>query len=179
MANNNYPQITTITSEALQAQIRNLLPSQEGFGTDLMAQNVIVPIIDLTQAAEGSVLPLEMQQAVTLTDVTSFDITNTTTTLMNSTGFWLLQFYAYTIRDDACNINLTNGITTKQIFRVGTGSGVTGSLDGDSTYKMIILLKAGESASATCTSLARIAGTYRQIADINGNLINPSGYTPQ
>ena len=37
------PQITPITSEALQAKIRQLLPSQIGFGEDLQAQNVIVP----------------------------------------------------------------------------------------------------------------------------------------
>ena len=64
MVNNNYPQITSVTSESLQAQIRALLPSQEGFGTDLMAQNVIVPVIDLTAAAEGSTVPQYLQNSV-------------------------------------------------------------------------------------------------------------------
>ena len=31
------PEITTITSESLQAEVRRLLPSQRGFGSDLEA----------------------------------------------------------------------------------------------------------------------------------------------
>ena len=51
-------QIINITSEALQATIRRLLPSQQGFGEDLQATNVVQPIIDLTPTAEGTVLPV-------------------------------------------------------------------------------------------------------------------------
>ena len=50
-------EITPITSEALQAVIRRLLPSQRGFGDDLQATNLITPIIDLTPTAEGSSIP--------------------------------------------------------------------------------------------------------------------------
>ena len=46
--------ISSVTSEALQLKLRQLLPSQQGFGTDLTASNTIVPVIDLTAAAEGS-----------------------------------------------------------------------------------------------------------------------------
>jgi len=48
------PEIITVNSEELQTQIRDLLPSQNGFGSELQASNVITPIIDLTAAAEGS-----------------------------------------------------------------------------------------------------------------------------
>ena len=41
-------QLINLTSEALQATIRRLLPSQQGFGEDLQATNVVTPIIDLT-----------------------------------------------------------------------------------------------------------------------------------
>ena len=47
-------EIVPVVSEALEAQIRDLLPSQRGFGEDLQASNVITPIIDLTAAAEGT-----------------------------------------------------------------------------------------------------------------------------
>ena len=46
-------QLISITSEALQATIRRLLPSQQGFGEDLQASNVITPVIDVTPTAEG------------------------------------------------------------------------------------------------------------------------------
>ena len=47
-------QLISITSEALQATVRRLLPSQQGFGEDLQATTVVTPIIDLTPSAEGS-----------------------------------------------------------------------------------------------------------------------------
>ena len=87
MANNNQPQISSVTSETLQEKIRQLLPSQQGFGFDLMAQNVIVPIIDLTEAAENSVLRKDLQEALGL-GVTHNQIAGGTTTIQNSTGFW-------------------------------------------------------------------------------------------
>ena len=44
--------ISTVTSEALQLKLRQLLPSQQGFGTDLSASDTIIPVIDLTRAAD-------------------------------------------------------------------------------------------------------------------------------
>jgi hypothetical protein len=46
------PEIITVNSEDLQTQIRDLLPSQNGFGSELQASNVIFPIIDLTRSAD-------------------------------------------------------------------------------------------------------------------------------
>ena len=59
-------QIIRITSEALQATVRRLLPSQQGFGEDLQASNVITPVIDLTPTAEGSQLPIDFARALGL-----------------------------------------------------------------------------------------------------------------
>ena len=60
------PEIITVNSEALQEQIRDLLPSQNGFGSELQASNVITPIIDLTATAEGSSLGTDLQTACLL-----------------------------------------------------------------------------------------------------------------
>ena len=57
------PELAQVTSNNLEATVRNLLPSVSGFGSRLGAQNVIVPIIDLTPTAEGSVLPVQLQTA--------------------------------------------------------------------------------------------------------------------
>ena len=45
-----------INSETLETKVRQLLPSQGGAGAgfDLSATTQIVPIIDLTESAEGS-----------------------------------------------------------------------------------------------------------------------------
>jgi len=82
------PEIITVNSESLQTQIRDLLPSQNGFGSELQASNVITPVIDLTSAAEGSGLPLDLARALAFGSQTAFNIINTTTTIANSPGFY-------------------------------------------------------------------------------------------
>ncbi len=63
---------SSVTSEALQLKLRQLLPSQQGFGTDLSASDTIVPIIDLTAAAEGSDVSESLQQALNFGGATVF-----------------------------------------------------------------------------------------------------------
>jgi len=177
VANNNYPQITSVTSEALQAQIRNLLPSQEGFGTDLMAQNVIVPIIDLTSAAEGSSVPQVLQEAYAVGSNSFASVNATSTTIINNTGFWRISgsFYLQG-SSDYVTIQLTDGTTSVDIF---TTRSLAGSEEGYNLY-FTVFLKAGDSVIAKApTPNAYLDLTWRQIADINGNLVNPSGFSPE
>ena len=182
MANNNYPQITSVTSETLQAQIRSLLPSQEGFGTDLMAQNVIVPVIDLTAAAEGSTVPENLQTALAFGSQNAFSVSNTSATIINNTGFYKIygnmniETYAGGI---SAKFELTNGLSNKTIldFRSDNGSG---SRSYSEIFEFVVFLAAGQSLiGSTDYSRASLIGSYRQIADVNGTLVNPSGFTPQ
>ena len=85
------PQITSITSEALQATIRRLLPSQQGFGDDLQATNLITPIIDLTPSAEGSEFRQDLQTATSFNSQTSQSTFNTTDTVLSTPGFWYVK----------------------------------------------------------------------------------------
>ena len=93
MPNDSRPELITVNSEELQTQIRNLLPSQRGFGSELQASNVITPIIDLTTSAEGSGLPTYLQRAASFGSITSFDVVNATTTILNTTGFFEVNFF--------------------------------------------------------------------------------------
>ena len=68
--------ISTVTSEALQLKLRQLLPSQQGFGSDLSASDTIIPIIDLTAAAEGSDVSESLQQALAFGSITAFSENN-------------------------------------------------------------------------------------------------------
>jgi len=183
VANNNYPQITTITSEALQAQIRNLLPSQQGFGTDLMAQNVIVPVIDLTAAAEGSALPVSMQQAWDFSS-TITRANNSSSVAVNNAGFWILlinwSMRAGSGTENTAQVTLSDGLSTKVIWEVKFDQ-ISGSLEPDGeTTGFIVYLRAGDSLSIVSNQPeVFINCVSRQIADVNGNLVNPLGYTPQ
>ena len=78
------PEVITVNSEELQTVVRDLLPSQNGFGSELQASNIITPIIDLTATAEGSRLPGSMQQAFDFSS-TPATADNGTVTLINQT----------------------------------------------------------------------------------------------
>lgn len=182
MVNNNYPQITSVTSESLQAQIRALLPSQEGFGTDLMAQNVIVPIIDLTSAAEGSSVSENLQTAIAFGSSTSFNAQGGTTTIANTAGFYKIQGISNirsTSSRETNTIDISDGLSSKQLFD-HTCADSNGQYIDSATFEFVVFLRSGDSITATTDSSNNsLNGSVRQIADVNGNLVNPSGFTPQ
>jgi hypothetical protein len=67
-------------------------------------------------------------------------------------------------------INLTDGTTTKTIFGIAS---VNGGNSNILDFDKVIFLKAGESCIIVASASARFVGSSRQIADINGSLINP------
>ena len=77
-----------IVNSGLEAQVAALLPSVAGYGGNLRATNTIIPVVDLTAAAEGSNVPESLQQALAFGSQTAFDVTNTTTTIISNTGFY-------------------------------------------------------------------------------------------
>tara|TARA_Y100001938_G_scaffold145417_1_gene222019 strand:- start:218 stop:772 length:555 start_codon:yes stop_codon:yes gene_type:complete len=175
------PEIITVNSEQLQAQIRDLLPSQDGFGSELQASNVITPIIDLTAAAEGSGLASNLQTALAFGSQTSFDVNNTTTTLANTPGFW--RFFG-SIASDANSpasttegsIVLSDGSTTKTILNNrnrATTSNITTTI---LPFDFVVWLRAGDDVQAVAGITANIVGSFRQVADSTGALVNPNGF---
>jgi len=69
-----------INSSTIEAKINQLLPSQggQGAGVDFSASTMVIPIVDLTESAEGSNLRVDLQSALNFTGATVFDVTNTT-----------------------------------------------------------------------------------------------------
>jgi hypothetical protein len=176
-------QISTVTSEALQSKLRELLPSQNGFGEDLQASNVILPTIDLTTAAEGSGLPDYLQTAMTLTDITMYGANFTTVNIVNTPGFYrviaTISCRTNTGGNNIGNIRITNGITTKDVIEMVLDATTNGAVTA-TNYDIVVLLQSGETLQAVSNrSDCFVAGSVRQIADINGKLVNPTGYTPQ
>ena len=177
-------QIIQITSEALQATIRRLLPSQQGFGEDLQASNVITPIIDLTPSAEGSLLPDYLQTALSFDSQTSVGIYNTTTTIANTPGFYRLVGVVATGGNGgtagSAALRLNNGLGTKNIYSFFSISHATGQdATQQTTFDIIVFLDTGESVEGTTNSQASMNATVRQIADTSGNLVDPAGFVSQ
>jgi len=173
------PEIITVNSEDLQTQIRDLLPSQNGFGSELQATNVITPIIDLTAAAEGSGLPVSLQQAIAFGSQTAFDVGGTTTVLANSPGFYRI-FGVSSLRTtagggQANSFTMSDGLSTKTVWLHEFKS--TSGEDNAITFDFIVWLSTGESISAVSTNENNIiGGSFRQVADAQGTLVQPSGY---
>ena len=121
----------TIKSQDIEDKINQLLPSQGGFapGVDFSASTMVIPIVDLTETAEGS-----------------------------------------SLRQD---IQITDGISSKDIIKLQSGS--SGAVrDAMLPIDLTVFLDAGDSLVMNSSSTAtRAAGSVRQVADINGNLVNP------
>jgi hypothetical protein len=176
------PEIITVNSEALQTQIRDLLPSQNGFGSELQASNVITPIIDLTAAAEGSGLPVDLARAIAFGSQTAFDIKNATTVIANSPGFYRVTGTS-TINNNASDgvnsLTMTDGATVKTIWAHSIDSAPSpDELNSPSVlFDYIFWLAVGESVSGVSSKAqCHLIGSVRQVADSTGTLVNPSGY---
>ena len=165
-----------INSQELEDKVRTLLPSQGGAGAgfDLSASTQIVPIIDLTESAEGSNVRQDLQTALSLTTASAFDINGTTTTIINNTGYFRVTA-TYVVKADASTvqsiaINMTDGTTTKKVYGTRTTTGGNMVLID---FDKVFFVQAGESINVVCSAQALFTGSSRQIADIDGNLINP------
>jgi hypothetical protein len=168
-------QIIRITSEALQATIRRLLPSQQGFGEDLQASNVITPIIDLTPTAEGSQLATDLARALSFGSQTAFNANNNTVTLANVPGFYRVFACATTLPNRGARLQLGNGFSTKVVWGI---EGTTGATSLSSNVDITVFLDTGETLTATTSDVGSfLRGSVRQTADRYGNIVNPSGFT--
>ena len=174
--------ISTVTSELLQLKLRQLLPSQQGFGTDLSASDTIIPVIDLTAAAEGSDVPQNLQTALAFGSQTAFAARNSTVVVANTPGFYRIIGTASLITvggsTTQARFDMSDGVSTKIVWQLQAGATATHPMS--ESYDFVVFLASGESISAvTNTTGSFNNGSSRQIADVNGALTNPSGFTPQ
>ena len=149
-----------------------------------MAQNVIVPIIDLTSAAEGSSVPENLQTAMAFGSQTSFSENNSNTTIVTTTGFWRVfgvsVIRATTSGGTSNDLSLSDGLATKKLFDHNMLVGNINQTVSTLPFDFTVFLAAGESLIATSSNTRSfLSGSVRQIADVNGTLINPSGFSPQ
>jgi len=161
----------TIKSPTIEDKINQLLPSQAGLGAgiDFSASTMVIPIVDLTETAEGSGLRVDLQSALSHSTATAFSVVNTTTDIVTTTGYYRV-FGSAQNTNSQTKIILTDGTTAKALFYQVGNAGTTIS----NNFDFIVLLQAGDTLQAFSNSTGGyISGCTRQIADINGNLTNP------
>jgi hypothetical protein len=170
-----------INSQQLQSKVDSLLPSQGGAGAgfDLSASTQIIPVIDLTESAEGSQLRQDLQTAFGF--ASDFNrVNNGTTTLVTTTGFF--RVFGVSIRGNVADgsniIFIDDGATTKTIFSDTIGTNSVSIAPNGITFDFNVFLRAGDSLKATSSAtLMDLNVTTRQIASIDGTLTNPLGFS--
>lgn len=173
-------QLINVTSEALQATIRRLLPSQQGFGEDLQAQNVIIPTIDLTATAEGSALPTDLARALALDSNTGFAASGSTAVIANTSGFWQISATVVLRTNNSslttARLQLTDGSTTINVWEMIAVASADEQMISEN-LKFIVFLDTNDSVQAVSSSAdCRFSGSSRQVADRYGNITNPAGF---
>ena len=178
-----------VTSETLEAKFRQTFPSQAGAELiqDLYAQGTIVPIVDFTDAATGSILRADLQTArneatdrVTLRTADA----GTTKVLQSTAGFYQVLVTG-NMKIDGTNaqsatFEINDGATDYLIDIVNASSGIAGEI----IYiekNFVVFLRSGSQLETT------LSGSYigsldvysHQIADVYGSLTNPLGFVSQ
>jgi len=162
-----------INSSAIESKINQLLPSQggQGAGIDFSASTMVIPIVDLTESAEGGTAREDLQSALSLNSVTEFAIGTSQTTIVNTTGYYRVFGNATVDDSSSVTFNLFDGSTSKDIFFINNASGGEVST---THFDFIVYLRAGDSLRGIRTgTLSVLKGVTRQLADIDGNLTNP------
>lgn len=169
-----------INSQELENKVRQLLPSQGGAGAgfDLSASTQIIPIIDLTESAQGSNLRIDLQTALDFSSSYNL-VNNTTTTLVSNTGFY--RVFGVSNRGHSGTgkntIFLSDGTTDKILFADSITSTAISQPPTPTAFDFIVYLSAGLTLKATSNSATMdINVTTRQIASIDGVLTNPLYY---
>jgi len=175
---------TPFVSEDFQRAFRNQFPSQVSSGRDLHVSDVVVPVVDFTPTASGASLPLNLRFAtnnnVSVTSATS----DTSATLISTTGFYNI-YYSFAARAaDSDLVIRFKEVATGTTKNARTRVNLLSTNDYNTfTDEFQCFIPAGyilEYAFAIATSgLARIDLFHYQIADVNGNLTDPFGYSPQ
>ena len=169
----------TIKSQQIEDKINQLLPSQGGFapGVDFSASTMVIPIVDLTETAEGSNIRQDLQVALSHDKATTFSVNNTATTVINTTGYYRIIGTANVNNDGTGpgegRISISDGTTTKIVYGIKNVTTLNDNLPTVS-FDFNVFLSAGDSLIVESTNGdSNVLGSVRPIADINGNLINP------
>ena len=189
MATNANAYNTRLTDEALEKRFRDAFRAQGGaeLVDDLYASGVIIPVVDFTAAAEGSALRSDLQAAwdsSTGSQVVGAAIGSTT--LISNAGFWKVDvIFAGSVTLSGAtpltaDLEIFDGTTANSVWGLQTPTGMAGLESAVENQEFVIFLRSGDSLRATIGGLAgfcTVNVVWRQIADISGNLTNPSGFT--
>ena len=168
--------------EAIEEDLNRNFPSQGQGNPPLYysLSEVVVPTYSINTTAEGSGLPENLQTAWDFS--TDRQIAQgSTVALITNPGFWIVSWNAEMLPGggaaDVARLQMTDGVSTKTIIEVHAQ---TSTATQQSIYygNTTVFLRSGDTLQITTNQpSATIVATTRQIADLNGNLVNPLGFS--
>jgi hypothetical protein len=174
-----------IVSEQLQQQFRNSFPAQVSSGRDLHVSDVIVPIVDFTQASEGSALQQNFNEARNEnTSNTIISSVVTGTDIITASGFYNIRHSLHSRNDaDYTSLLFLLNTTTSATSNVSYLAGLYTS--GDNGWDEFTLFVASACKLQITTTSGSGSPTFNssimvnKIADVYGNIQGPANYFPQ
>ena len=175
-----------VTDESLEKRFRDTFRSQGGaeLVDDLYAQGVIVPVVDFTAAATGQQLAENLQTAWDFS-TGSIQITSVSpTNIITNAGFWQVDLVysglsanAGTQLDDA-TVDIYDGSTYKAVWAFSNAINSQNTWQSTLETKFVVFLRSGDTLTGQVQNANYVLNVwYRQIATVNGDLVNPTGFT--
>lgn len=171
-------------SEDFQRAFRNQFPAQQSSGRDLHVSDVVIPVVDFTPTASGASLSTDLRFSFNVNTTYLQRTASGNSAFVSSPGFYGCKFnMACKGSDTNAQFGLveTSSSAFNTIFKLTPNVVSTEhtNIQYECTvfipvgYTLNISMAVGASDSAVLDSSATL------LADVNGNLVNPFGYSPQ
>jgi hypothetical protein len=143
---------------------------------DFSASTMVIPIVDLTETAEGSALREDLQTSLSFKSAEAFNVTAAQVNQIITPGYFRVtgNSNVYTNASGSfTSIFINDGTTDKNIFVHSLPATSTFAI-ASLSFDFIAFLEAGDTLTVKSFSAnSRIDGVTRQVADLQGNLTNP------
>ena len=168
--------------EAIEEDLNSNFPSQGQGNPPLYysLSEVVVPTYSINSVAEGSGLPQNLQTAWDFSTGQAVQVGAGTTAAISNTGFWKVGIHAEvdfaTAGVNQAELRIFDGVTEAAIWiaQDRTSNPNENFLVND---EIVVFLRSGDTLRAICTAGASLFVNYRQIATLNGTLVNPLGFS--
>ena len=167
--------------EAIEEDLNSNFPSQGQGNPPLYysLSEVVVPTYSINSVTEGSGLPENLQTAWDFS-TGNVVISNGTSNIITNTGFWLVEAnltMGQAGNQIGGNISITDGLTSKPIWVSASETAGT-DINFNVSFKGVVFVRSGDTVTGnTAAATNSLFVNYRQIADLNGNLVNPLGFS--
>ena len=174
-----------VTDEALEKKFRDTFKSQGGaeLVDDLYASGVIVPVVDFTAAAQGSELRSDLQNSY---DFSTGNIAASgfSVNIITTPGFWKINTNTTMVLPvgssilSRATVQITDGTSTKVVYGISQpANSVSTDIMSVTSNELTVFVRSGDTVQIFASANTYVQANYRQIADVNGNLVNPLGFT--